>query len=210
MKTSSFDILPKPQVRAAEFYAKFVGYAVDVSDNENNPLLHLDVVTDCVSIHAGEGFISVSRVRLQEFVATLVRKRATLLGLDELPLEGKQTHDRFAATNSRSGLNIEDRITGGGIHLREGGSIRELVKQVKHTYCDLKDYIPPCFKIARCIDRLPYEEFIAAIARDGYSTVHYFGIARLSIGHVDYRPEHRVAKIHRTDDERQMLIEEIT
>ena len=78
-----------------------------------------------------------------------------------------------------------------------------VVTAVRRTYRLLKNYIEPCFKIASGIERLPYENYIAAMTRDGYATVHAYGIARLCMGKIDYRAAHRVAKVHPTENERE-------
>lgn len=191
-------------MQTTEFFAKFVGYGVQIEDGDKQ-LASLDLIARCVSIDSKDGFVLVSDVRLSEFMAALERHKGRLQQLNGVRVR----LGRFEKDTSGSGFALKDCITGGTIHLREGGSLRELVTAVRRTYRLLKNYIEPCFKIASSIERLPYENYIAAIKRDGYVTVHAYGIARLCMGKIDYRAEHRVAKVHPTENERKFRIEEL-
>ena len=192
-------------MQTTEFFAKFVGYGVQIEDGDKQLAYLFDLIARCVSINSKDGFVLVSDVRLSEFMAALERHKGRLQQLNGVRVR----LGRFEKDTSGSGFALKDCITGGTIHLREGGSLRELVTAVRRTYRLLKNYIEPCFKIASSIERLPYENYIAAIKRDGYVTVHAYGIARLCMGKIDYRADHRVAKVHPTENERKFRIEEL-
>ena len=186
-------------MQTTEFFAKFVGYGVQIEDGDKQ-LASLDLIARCVSINSKDGFVVVSDVRLSEFMAALDRHKGRLQQLNGVRVR----LGRFEKDTSGSGFALKDRITGGTIHLREGGSLRELVTGVRRTYRLLQNYIEPCFKIASSIERLPYQDYITAIERDGHATVHAYGTARFCMGKIDYRAAHRVAKVHFTEDERRV------
>ena len=85
-----------------------------------------------------DGFVLVSDVRLSEFMAALERHKGRLQQLNGVPVR----LGRFEKDTSGSGFALKDRITGGTIHLREGGSLRELVTAVRRTYRLLKRHRP--------------------------------------------------------------------
>jgi hypothetical protein len=152
------------------------------------------------------GFLSVSGIAIDGFLAAFRAHTGELEALVERSEQKGSSviQGRFAAECSSAGPVIKDGLTGGTLHLFHGSSVRQLGRELKHTYRALRSYIAPCWRIARSIERLPYKDFIAAIERDGYSTVHFHGVARLHMGKIDFHRVARVAKVPR-----EFRIEEI-
>jgi hypothetical protein len=190
-----------------EHFAKFVGYSVYIVASDDTESLSLDVVTNWTLINGESGFISVPAGELTSFLPVLRRQEHVLEQLCSLAdgCAEPVTRGRFTAETTSSGIVIKDRMTEGRIHLFVGGSVRELLDQVRRTYRKLQFYIEPCFRIARSIERIPYEEYIAARKRDGFFTTHFHGVARLAGGNVEYRRVGEVAKVYPSADGRVQL-----
>jgi hypothetical protein len=194
-------------MRVTEHFAKFMGYSVYMMASDNIPLVSLDVVTSTTGILGKNGFIVVPVGELTNFLPVLRRHRHVLEQLCRLANKAEAvTRGRFTAQTTSSGVVIKDRMTAGEI-MFGGGSVRELLDQVRRISSDLQPYIAPCFSIARSIERIPYEEYTAAIRRDGFATTHFHGVARLAGGNVEYRPVGKVAKFYPSADPSRRILE---
>jgi hypothetical protein len=194
-------------MRVTEHFAKFMGYSVYMMASDNIPLVSLDVVTGTTGILGENGFIMVPVGELTNFLPVLRRHRHVLEQLCRLANKAEPvTRGRFTAQTTSSEVVIKDRMTAGEI-MFGGGSVRELLDQVRRISSDLQPYIAPCFSIARSIERIPYEEYTAAIQRDGFATTHFHGVARLAGGNVEYRPVGKVAKFYPSADPSRRILE---
>ena len=194
-------------MRVTEHFAKFMGYSVYMMASDNIPLLSPDVVTSTTGILGENGYIMVPVGELTNFLPVLRRHRHVLEQLCRLANKAEAvTRGRFTAQTTSSGVVIKDRMTAGEI-MFGGGSVRELLDQVRRISSDLQPYIAPCFSIARSIERIPYEEYTAAIRRDGFATTHFHGVARLAGGNVEYRPVGKVAKFYPSADPSRRILE---
>jgi hypothetical protein len=194
-----------------EFFASFVGYGVEIHNRERERVMFLDVVSNHVWMHAKVGSLAVPAIALDSFITSIQVHKQTLEALVRQSAENvtsSVTRGRFAAETSSAGPVVEDRLTGGTLHLVDGSSVGQLVRELKHAHRALKGYVAPCWRLANSIERLPYEGSIAGIERDGYSTVHIHGVARLHMGKIDFRRVGRVVKVHPSADPHTVRIEE--
>ena len=185
-------------------YAKFIGYGVYIHPSGLNtrPLMHLDLNSKSMAIYADDAAAVVPNANLAAFVDALKRRQRELRDLARLADErsGPLTLGRLAVEISSRSLVLTDRITAGKIHFCSGRSLRDIITDLYDIYRKVKHYVEPCLQIARSLERLPYEEFRAAMECNGYSTIHVHGIARLSSGKVEFRPVCEIVRSYSTDD----------
>ena len=90
-------------MQTTEFFAKFVGYGVQI-ENGDKQLASLDLIASVCRSFKGPEFVLVSDIRLGEFMAALERHKGRLQQLNGVPVRRplRKRHLGFGVRAQRS------------------------------------------------------------------------------------------------------------